>query len=293
MTAATFNANPTTMNVDPGASFPCRLHRMLTDIDQLAQNDSSMAHLPKIISWCADGRSFKIHDRKKFVDTVMPIWFSRLKYTSFVRGISGHGFTRVRCAGPANGAVFHEDFVREQPELASRIKKINRKSSSQLPSTNGTFPAVVKLVRQLSETSTASNNTVKSISCTSQVSPVAPGRQCQVSSNFFHHSLFAFMKQLPCPSHQHFQPSSNKACVWPVPTTSSSCMLSQTTSDPDPVVSKLVPLSMDSFSSDKLFSIFNSSSSKESLEELILADLDLPGDDFECPWDFLEPLPLL
>ena len=70
-------------------------------------------------------------------------------------------------------------------------------------------------------------------------------------------------------------------------------MLSQTTSDPDPVVSKLVPLSMDSFSSDKLFSIFNSSSSKESLEELILADLDLPGDDFECPWDFLEPLPLL
>ena len=141
MTAAPFKSNPATMNIDPAASFPCRLHRMLTDIDELAKNDPSMAHLPSIISWCEDGKSFKIHDRKKFIGTVMPIFFSRLKYSSFVRGISGHGFTRLRCQGPVNGAMFHPSFIREEPQLACTIEKIKRKSKSELAQLDASRPS--------------------------------------------------------------------------------------------------------------------------------------------------------
>lgn len=64
----------------------------------------------------------------------MPLWFSRLKYSSFVRGISGHGFTRIRSQqGPAtnNAAIFHQYFVRDQPELALRINKNKRKNRSE------------------------------------------------------------------------------------------------------------------------------------------------------------------
>lgn len=47
-------------------SFPSKLHRMLTDID----ND--FPHFKELISWQPHGRCFMIRDEARFTDEVMP-----------------------------------------------------------------------------------------------------------------------------------------------------------------------------------------------------------------------------
>ena len=117
----------TTMNeTDPKETFPSTLHRMLTEIDHLANRDASMAHLKSAISWQDHGMAFKIHDRKKFIELIMPQWFCRLKYTSFVRQLNLFGFKRIHKDGADKGAMYHEDFLRDMPELAAGIPKLKR-----------------------------------------------------------------------------------------------------------------------------------------------------------------------
>ena len=123
MTAASATKNVIMAKADPKESFPSTLHRMLTEIEELASRDSSMAHLKQIISWQQHGFAFKIHDRQKFVNIVMPIWFCRLKYSSFVRQMNLFGFKRIQQEGSDKGAMFHESFVRGESEMAASIDK--------------------------------------------------------------------------------------------------------------------------------------------------------------------------
>ena len=83
-------------NPDPVVSFPVTLHRMLTEIDELAQRDPEMKKLQRIVSWSDHGKAFKVHDRKKFVSIVLPTWFVRLKHSSWIRQLHLYGFKRVQ-----------------------------------------------------------------------------------------------------------------------------------------------------------------------------------------------------
>ena len=128
MTAAnTTTTKPVFMaKADPKESFPSTLHRMLTEIEELATREASMAHLKDIISWQEHGMAFKVHDRQKFVNIVMPIWFCRLKYSSFVRQMNLFGFKRIQQEGSDKGAMFHENFMRGEPEMAAGIDKLKK-----------------------------------------------------------------------------------------------------------------------------------------------------------------------
>ena len=82
-------------NINPSASFPCMLHQCLTDIQALSQRDPAMASLQTIVGWQKQGAAFRVHDKKKFEDLIMPVWFVRLKYSSFVRQLSLFGFKKI------------------------------------------------------------------------------------------------------------------------------------------------------------------------------------------------------
>jgi len=116
----------TASSLDPKETFPSALHRTLADIEELTekraasqgQKDNETAdgnaspsaspstsaaakqleektkhiNLKSITGWCDHGMAFKICDRRRFVDAVMPIWFMRLKHASFVRQV------RICCA---------------------------------------------------------------------------------------------------------------------------------------------------------------------------------------------------
>lgn len=47
-----------------------------------------MRSLQEVVSWQEHGKAFRVHDKKKFIDVVMPTWFSRIKY-SFSSGEGG------------------------------------------------------------------------------------------------------------------------------------------------------------------------------------------------------------
>lgn len=87
-------------------SFPAMLHRMLTDIDEMGRNDPSMKSIQSVVSWQAHGNAFRVHDKNKFVDFVMPTWFSRIKYSSWVRQLSSYGFQKIHEDGADKGGTF-------------------------------------------------------------------------------------------------------------------------------------------------------------------------------------------
>ena len=56
------------------SSFPVLLHRMLTMIDEQSRNGDVIGkQMQDIISWLPSGDAFQIHDRKRFIEEVMPV----------------------------------------------------------------------------------------------------------------------------------------------------------------------------------------------------------------------------
>ena len=138
------------------SSFPAMLHRMLTDIDEMGRADPSLKSLQEVVSWQEHGKAFRVHDKKKFIEVVMPTWFSRIKYSSWVRQLSSYGFQKIHADGVDKGGAFivptvhscnlfflrlitntaflssyskahyHDDFVRGQPDLVKKVGKVKR-----------------------------------------------------------------------------------------------------------------------------------------------------------------------
>ena len=63
-------------------SFPIKLHKI---IDQIERDG-----LSSILSWCAHGRAFKIHNNTLFVKDVMSRYFYQTKMSSFTRQLGMH-----------------------------------------------------------------------------------------------------------------------------------------------------------------------------------------------------------
>lgn len=59
--------------------FPSKLYEMLQDCESDPDGKGSTA------SWLPDGKSFRVHNVKDFVATIMPEYFNQSKYKSFQR----------------------------------------------------------------------------------------------------------------------------------------------------------------------------------------------------------------
>ena len=75
------------------------------------------------ISWLPHGCSFRIHNRTKFLDEILPQFYNnkkKIKYTSFTRKLSRWDFVRLS-SGPDTGAFYHKMFQRDNPKLARKM----------------------------------------------------------------------------------------------------------------------------------------------------------------------------
>ena len=89
---------------DPRASsFPCSLHMCLSEIDAMASNGEDSKGFKKIFRWQTDGLSFKVFNREKFQELIMPIYFPKIKYNSFVRQLTMYGFKKCENSGERRG----------------------------------------------------------------------------------------------------------------------------------------------------------------------------------------------
>ena len=66
-------------------TFPQKLHLIL----------SSGGH-DDVISWLEDGKSWRVHNKERFIDEVMPKYFKSTKWKSFLRQVTGWGFKRSK-----------------------------------------------------------------------------------------------------------------------------------------------------------------------------------------------------
>jgi len=84
-----------------------------------------------VISWVEHGESFMIHDRKKFVTSVMPNYFKQTKFESFMRKLSRWGFRKEK-HGPAAGAYYHGLFKRDNPELCLQMTTLHESKNESV-----------------------------------------------------------------------------------------------------------------------------------------------------------------
>lgn len=100
-----------------GKLFPQRLHQLVEDGDEKFSD---------VISWMPHGRSFRVHDKKRFTNEILPKYFKQSMFASFCRQLSGYGFVRVRRVGPDKGTYYHELFLRGQSHLCTKIQRIRK-----------------------------------------------------------------------------------------------------------------------------------------------------------------------
>lgn len=115
--AASLPAAPTTLNNDP---FPVKLYSLIMDCEERDETD--------IISFGSDDKCFRIHDRSRFMNVVVPRFFRSLKYSTFKRQLYTYGF-EILHHGPDEGSFAHPSFERNKPE---QLKNIVRSSKGQV-----------------------------------------------------------------------------------------------------------------------------------------------------------------
>jgi len=103
--------------------FPYRLHEMLSNVD--AKHDSS------IVSWLPDGKHFKVHDPRRFVESVIPSAFKQKSLKSFQRQLHLYGFQRVH-EGVDKGAYYHEKFRCDDRDLCLTITRTKAPKRSRV-----------------------------------------------------------------------------------------------------------------------------------------------------------------
>ncbi|KAG7337802.1 HSF-type DNA-binding protein [Nitzschia inconspicua] len=88
----------------------------------------------QVITWMPDGTAFTIVNSKQFVKDEMPKLFKIRNMSSFIRKLTRFGFSRKFDKETMNSDIFaHQDFIRDEPERASRIKCAPPAKSSAVP----------------------------------------------------------------------------------------------------------------------------------------------------------------
>jgi HSF-type DNA-binding len=97
-------------------TFPIKLHFMLETVQ--------LSNQKTIVNWHPHGRSFKVFDRKRFEEEVLPKFFRyQSEYLSFQRQLNVYGFLRTVGQGRDHNSYYHPMLLRGKPELATLIQR--------------------------------------------------------------------------------------------------------------------------------------------------------------------------
>jgi len=96
--------------------FPEKLHDMLEEAEHQGQSS--------IVSWLADGKSFKIHNPQEFSNKILPLYFKTKKLRSFKRQLNLYGFKKIGKGNDKDkaGSYIHKTFFRNRKDLFQHMK---------------------------------------------------------------------------------------------------------------------------------------------------------------------------
>lgn len=128
-------------------AFPFKIYRMLHECEKKGGDH--------IVSWTSTGNSFTIYDNDKFVEQIMPRYFTSNRMTSFQRQLNLYGFRRS-LRGQEKGSYYHKDFAKGQRNRCLGIKRKIQKfkipphflSENPTPSFQGNGASVVATTKR-------------------------------------------------------------------------------------------------------------------------------------------------
>jgi len=127
-------ANLRRMSKGRGVSipFPVKLFNMLA---QVHDDTTSRGLLDQFVCWQSHGRAFKVLQKHKFEEIILPQFFKQGKYTSFQRQLNIYGFKRIT-RGADQGSYYHELFLRGRKYLSYGIERVSVKGSGARMASN-------------------------------------------------------------------------------------------------------------------------------------------------------------
>jgi len=136
---AAANINAFTLNEDfkdkviSDLLFPWKLHDMLDDAERNQDLKTN------VVSWQADGVSFNIHDKDRFVEEIISKYFEKVpkEWDSFLNILSSWGFVRFT-SGTQKGAFIHRLLVKGKRSICKQMR-INGKTVSDWMKQHGQF----------------------------------------------------------------------------------------------------------------------------------------------------------
>jgi hypothetical protein len=96
-------------------------------------NEAEQNGCEDIISWLPCGTMFKVHNIKKFSELVLPSYFRRGRYKSFLRQLNLYKFHRVTTGGDEDqrrGAYTNPWFRRNQEDMLGMVRRASKDVSS-------------------------------------------------------------------------------------------------------------------------------------------------------------------
>uniref|UniRef100_A0A7S0ADT0 HSF-type DNA-binding domain-containing protein n=1 Tax=Minutocellus polymorphus TaxID=265543 RepID=A0A7S0ADT0_9STRA len=122
--------------------FPLKLYGLLDDAmsadprrDRQLPGVLNGQILSQIVCFQPHGRAFKVQDVPLFKACVLPVYFGKMKYSSFLRQLNLYGFTRLS-KGPDKGGYYHELFLQHRQYLVYRIQRMKVKGSGTRAAAN-------------------------------------------------------------------------------------------------------------------------------------------------------------
>ncbi|GFH58906.1 hypothetical protein CTEN210_15382 [Chaetoceros tenuissimus] len=100
-------------------SFPVKLFQVLEYAELHNHQD--------IIAWQDHGRCFRIHNKQRLAEELLPLFFATAQYHSFRRSLNNWGFRQIQ--GPSHrdkGCYFHQNFMRTKYNACLSIKRAKK-----------------------------------------------------------------------------------------------------------------------------------------------------------------------
>jgi len=136
--------NLRTMSKGRGVSipFPVKLFNMLAQV----HDDTTCYGLDQFVCWQSHGRAFRVLQKHKFEEIILPRFFKQGKYTSFQRQLNIYGFKRIT-RGADQGSYYHELFLHGRKYLSYGIERVSVKGNgARMASNPASEPDFYKMI---------------------------------------------------------------------------------------------------------------------------------------------------
>ena len=118
-------------------------HKRAKTFPEILMDILSTPDFAPIVSWLPNGNSFAIHNPTDFSAKILPKYFRRVIFRSFIRKLNRWGFRSVKRSVSGFESTFeHKSFCRDEPELTAKMYCKSNPTTKQAKASSSPSPQV-------------------------------------------------------------------------------------------------------------------------------------------------------